>query len=483
MKKQITSAIALAAMVATFSSCGDAEKPKEGEEAMKTAPPAGIIKPVPLPDPQISGYSYPTDSLVINNWINTNNNDSIALHGWGIWTSLNMSSGQQYEGQDLRVFETWLTPQDMQALMLASESKNLRMENVKTSRGKLSSPNQFLHAKKARLKAGMVSSAQEDERVVGFVKYDPTAAQFAVSNKLFDSLVLQSMLDQGKTEIPQFPNTGMTLKPVFEIVTQDTLQACGGYYKLNVWTGLPPKPISYPEGSWPGYVYVDPNNGGQGNGSVDIGGKHRTPQTTYNLNDFVHFKLDKQTAAELKANFNMQAKEGDIAILVAMHVTSKEITRWTWQTYWWAPNADNPPAPSSAAIAAMRPSQLQGAPRHYAMSQAYTFINPNQPLTGGNNIGTSIYAFNPYLEAGFDPGVLGNSAIVITNGKKVVNNYGVLTNCMSCHANANYAPASVTTGPGYLGDTYIDMNSPAYKGTLKLDFAWSIQGNLIGVKR
>jgi len=80
-----------------------------------------------------------------------------------------MSSGQQYEGQDLRVFETWLTPQDMQALMLASESKNLRMENVKTSRGTLSSPNQFLHAKKARLKAAVEGGIHWDAKREEFV--------------------------------------------------------------------------------------------------------------------------------------------------------------------------------------------------------------------------------------------------------------------------------------------------------------------------
>lgn len=482
MKKRIVTSLLLATAIGIVS-CNDEKKPEGEEKAMAVAPRAPIIKPVPLPDPQIPGYKYPEDSIVINGWINSIDEKSIANHGWGIWTALNMPSGQKIDGQELRVFETWLTPQDMQALMLADEKKNLTVENVKATRGSLQRPNQFLHARLSRLKAGLAVSPHDSARILGFVKYDPTAAQFAVKNKLFDSLVLQSMLDAGKTEIPEFPNTGMTLKPVFEIITEDTLQAGGGYYKLNVWTGLPPKPMSYPEGSWPGYVYVDPGNGGQGNGSVDIGGKKRTPQTTYNLNDFVHFKLDKQTAAELKSSYNINAKEGDIAILVAMHVTSKEITRWTWQTYWWAPNADAPPAPSSAVVAKMRPAQLQGAPRHYAMSQAYTFIYPNQPLTGGQSVGRPIYAFNPYLEAGFDPSVLTDTAIVVYNGKKLVNNYGVLTNCMSCHAHANYAPASVTTTPNYLGDAYIDMNSPKFNNTLKLDFAWSIQGNLIGIKR
>ena len=120
------------------------------------------------------------------------------------------------------------------------------------------------------------------------------------------------------------------------------------------------------------------------------------------------------------------------------------------------------------------------------MAPAYTFIYPNQPNSGGNNIGTSIYAFNPYLEAGFTFGPVGSNAAlndpayVITNGKKVDNNWGIRTNCMSCHAHANFAPATVaqTQLPQYLGDTYVDLHDTIYGKALKLDFAWSIQGNM-----
>ena len=75
----------------------------------------------------------------------------------------------------------------------------------------------------------------------------------------------------------------------------------------------------------------------------------------------------------------MTAKPGDIVILVGMHVTSRENTRWTWQTFWWAPDPLNPPAPSSKAVAAHKPKALTGAPAHYAMAITYYMVNPKEP--------------------------------------------------------------------------------------------------------
>ncbi|MBS1903710.1 MAG: hypothetical protein JSS75_08415 [Bacteroidetes bacterium] len=439
------------------------------------------IKPVPLPDPGIPNFHFPEPEATIDQWINSNDMPKEYLHSWGIWTALNANSGQKYNGEDLRVFETWLTPDDMAAAINAKQQKApIALEAVPRNRGTLKDPNQSLHARHMhKLKLGQEIPQPVQNRILGFVKYDPTAAQFTIDNTLLDSTTLQSMINAGKTDIPDFPNTAITTKPVFNIITKSTLDSNGGYYKLPVWSGPNDTSIGYPSSAWPGSVWVDPKNQGQGHGGVDTG-QGRSPQNTYNLDEFVHFKLDKKSASYIKASYGIDANEGDYAILVAMHVTSREIKRWTWQTFWWAPNADAPPAPSSKAIADARPSQLTGAPRHYAMAVAYTFIDPNQPYTNGNNIGTSIYTFNPYLEAGFDTSVFYEKAIVMTKGKPIVNDVGVHTNCMSCHALANFNPGNlVPTGPGYMADTYIDMDGKRFKGVLKLDFLWSIQGNII----
>lgn len=472
--KKTTLAITLAVIVLGWTQCNETKK---GEET--TTNPEFII-PVPLPDPGIPGFKFPEDSVVITDWVNNREEDKMASHSWGIWAALTSETKQVVNGQNLLAFETWLTPEDMQkATKALSNNKELAMESIKVQRGRLERPRQFFHN---NLSVGEnvsdPTTAQHQVGVMVTVRYSPTASSFTIKNKLLEEKVLKQMLADGKTSIPDFPNTAITLKPTYEVLSKDTLDKNSGYYKLNVWTGAPADDSTqgYGEGSWPGYVYVDPNNNGQGNGSVDMG-QGRTPENTYNLKDFIYYKLTKDEAKNLDSTFNADIREGDPVILVAMHVTSKEIKRWTWQSFWWAPDANTPPDPSSAHIASLRPSQLQGAASHYAMSYAYTFLYPNQPYVGGDNKGTSIYAYNPYLEAGFAVNNPLAPAYVMTNGVNINNSSGVRTNCMTCHANANY-PGTAGT-PGYMGDTYIDLRGADFKNTLQLDFAWSIQGNLI----
>jgi hypothetical protein len=208
---------------------------------------------------------------------------------------------------------------------------------------------------------------------------------------------------------------------------------------------------------------------------------------TVNLNDFIHFKLDTAMAAYMNASDSTEgvknAEPGNIAILVAMHVTTKEISNWTWQTYYWAPNPDTPWSPSSFLAASLRPAQITGAAAHYAAVSAYTMVLPNQPITGGTNTGaTPMIGYNPYLEAGFsglgpvgDPNTDFNIPSLLIPSRPPV---GIQTNCMTCH--------SLATEDGMIGystDQYISMDSSFFIDRVQLDFAWSIQGNKIRKKR
>jgi hypothetical protein len=481
MKKVIILVLLLAPLI-ILEYCGNKTKPVENSNHTSIDTSVVPFKPVLLPDPGITGFHFPEEESVIDGWIKNNDQQNIYKHAWGIWTALTMNSGEKYNGQNLRVFETWYTTDEI-ANAIEAKLENKALKISKRGRNVLKDPGQFVHARKRKLKLRSDIPAADSSRVLGFVKYDPTAAGFTIKNTLYDSLTLQNMINSGKTDIPDFPNTAITIKPVFDVITKQELDANQGYFQFKVWSGPPAQPIGYPDNLWPGCVYVDINNNGKGNGSIDIGCKHRTPENTYNLSDFISFKLDAENIESIKNNMQgfKAVNEGDVAILVAMHVTSREIKRWTWQTYWWAPDAENPPAPSSKAIADSRPPQLKDGARHYAMAPAYTFILPDQPFTGGNNIGTSIYAYNPYLEAGFDESVFSPpAATVITNGKSIINNVGVRTNCMSCHAHANFNPGNIMpNAPEYIGDTYIDMNDPKFKGTIKVDFLWSIPNNII----
>lgn len=472
-------------------------------------PVAAQITPVPLPDPGVPGFKLPEAEATILGWVTqmTSGTDpqgeafnKVHLHGWGMWAALTQETDQVFEGQKLRVFETWVTPEDLLALppgpgpVTGPEKVRALLAAPRPARAPLQRLRQFDHARElralreggakareaAKAKAGMAAETP-GETVVGFVKYDPTAAAHIVAQGLLSKAALDTLLKAGASQVAAFPNTALALKPVFNDTSGSLVD--GRYYQLPVWPGPPAAPEAFPPSAWNASVWVDIQGGGQGKGEVDKVGKAdgstRTDATTYPVSSFIYFRLTAEeaklaNAARAAGDKRAAAQEGDYQILVGMHVAGREITRWTWQTFWWAPNADSPPPPSTAAIAALRPAQLDEASRHYAMALAYSNLAPADPYVGGANTGESVYAYNPYLEAPFGPADLPDSIPGMSNGQVVQNNVGTQTNCMSCHGAANYAPDSVHTAPKYSGDRHVGLDDPRFHGTLQVDFLWSI---------
>lgn len=452
------------------------------------------IVAAPFPDPKIPGFQFPEPESTIVDWIYQMTNkkpqaaDSFAkihLHGWGIWTALTLETDQVFDGQKLRTFETWPTPQD---ILAGPQEPNgaARMLSMPRARSAFQPFHQFGHVKGTKDTRDMRRAAKmidPDKTITGFVKYDPSATAHIIQQGLFSKKNLDALLQGGANAIPGFPVTALALKPVFKPVQP---LVGGRYYKLPVWPGPPDMPQEFPYTQWKGWIWIDIQGGGQGNGQVDStgaeDGSSRTEATTYPIASFIHFKFGAEDAASANAAMKAMGGKttvaaGDFSVLVGMHVAGREITRWTWETFWWTPTPDDPHLPSSPEIAKLRPAQLQGAPRNYAMALAYNMVAPVQPYVGGKNAGESVYAYNPWLEAGFGPSDLPDSIPGTFKGKKVQNNFGVQTNCMSCHGAANYTSASSPTAPGYSGDRYIDLNDPRFKKTLKADFLWSIPGN------
>ena len=82
------------------------------------------IVPAPFPqDLNIPGFNFPEPAHVVNQWLINQTapepasaakaDASITKHMWGIWTGLTRETDRTYNGQKLLVFETWLTPQDI----------------------------------------------------------------------------------------------------------------------------------------------------------------------------------------------------------------------------------------------------------------------------------------------------------------------------------------------------------------------------------
>lgn len=421
-----TSGVLMMGLVGLCAACGD-----------DPAPTPGAIEPAPLPNPQVPGYSFPETESAIYGWVEDDDASSVALHAWGLWTALTAETQQVVDGQNLRVFETWLTPAD-----IISDAEDAA-RNLRPS---------------ATLNQHSTSSTAVDARVTGFVKYDPSAADFAQTNALFSKAALNQLLLDGARDIPAFPNTAVTLKPVFMKLSKSE----GQYHQLPAWPGPPDPATAFPPADWGQCIWIDLNDSGAGpaQSAVDTSctDGSRSDSTTYGLGRFVSY-VDGDT----------------VYVLKAMHVTTKETTRWTWQTFWWTPNPDAPQAPSSASVAAARPSQLTGAPANYAHCSSYQMVTPVQPETGGMNAGQPVYCYNPWLEAEFGPSQLPNSTPLAGQANEV----GVQTNCMSCHAYASWSKdnAENTQDTFYTGDRYVDLQSTDFDGLLRLDFAWSIQQN------
>lgn len=452
-----------------FSCKGEIEKTEPGKETNTEAKENAFvyqsITPQSMPDLGINGFNFPEDSVVLNKWIHDGKNDSIHLHGWGIWTGLTSNTDIKVDGEEsfLRVFETWMTPEEM-ITDIKSDKQLFRAHN-RSNRANLKRPHQFSHF------ASDASSVNDS--IHESVSYNPSASEFAIENKIFMATTLYD-LSQSKKEITFFPNDAITIKPVFKL-----LNASSGETTFNIaaWNGTTDELIGFPEKDWNSYVTIDVKNTSSASNGV------------FPVSDFIHYKLNKEDAYFFNKEFSenagnkFNAKPGDIAVLVGMHVGTREITNWTWQTFWWSKTPDAPNAPSSTSIANIRPDELKGAARHYAMSVAYFMVNPNEPTNGTNIEGETLYAFNPYLEAGFGPDVFDKDISYVNTKNGKVNTYaGVRTNCMSCHRMATVNPDKLgTSNPSktpYVGNSFVSKNDSLFNGQLLLDFAWSIEGNL-----
>jgi hypothetical protein len=174
-------------------------------------------------------------------------------------------------------------------------------------------------------------------------------------------------------------------------------------------------------------------------------------------------KLDSTTITAMRA----MMRPGNIGLLVAMHVTGKEIVNWTWQSFWWSPTPND-------SLGADRPASIRSPWNNYQMTVAYWMTNP--PSAGAQGRGN--IAYNPYLETSL-------GGVIDTNGVTDAPWFGPETNCMSCHRVAAWKDTVYFQGtdtaafgpanPRYVPASYIDPGNATFlAGFTKTDFLWSV---------
>lgn len=443
----------------------------------------GVITPADIPP----GYGYPGDRNQIQTWADQWEIAKITQHTWDMWAGMTADSGQSADGSKLPYWETWCGTAEVFGGTCGKATRPSRPFRVAS---------QLTH--NALLKA---STAEPDTQVVSFNKFNPSMAQYLQAQHqgpgtagpynytLVSSLIAlnnawpanTATVDRKVEEAPYQPASssavgfaGIETKPVIFLVKAT------GLTPMPLWQGpaASTSPTSPTPNTWTTCVLLDPASTGGSNVAPipatpqQIAQKVTMPYacTTYLYAPLSTIYSFKMNAAEADAWNTAQkgiggsggtASAGDYGVLGGMHVNSKEIVNWTWQTFWWQPGADTPnnfPG-SKAGMTA----NVQGPWRNYASCSAY-----NQ--TQGKASTTMVVCFNPFLETA-------------TSGIPS----GLSSNCMSCHGTATAAAGTnnqlkfLPYPPNYqkpisFGEGAVPID-PRFAGYTRTDFSWAIPSN------
>jgi hypothetical protein len=425
-----------------------------------------IIIPQPIP-PQ---FNFPSPAATINSWIASGNTDAIRGHAWDLWAGLTANSGQMSGGQELPIWETWYGSDDVFPPSAPTSAGGLMAFVASKPRllRDFVSPHQFHH----NVVRGAAAAAGQDtaSQVVSFNKFDPAAATFIAApqpgpngqifsyNKQASLQALNAAWPAGASGQTRgtndFPIEAMELKPVFKFVKAT------GLTPQPLWQGPAgaTNPANPTPGTWTTCVLIDP----AGTGGIRPATAAEISQAqnvgplackTYLYGPLSLFYSFKMTAEEAKAFASAQGgspSAGDYAVLVAMHVNSKEIPFWTWQTFWWQPGADAPNG--FPGTKAGLPASVASPWNNYA-----TCANYDQTTTPGGP--TMQVCFNPYLET--SPGIP----------------VGITSNCMSCHGTARIlANQDNETYPSAYNAPISFFQDTTYFNSISThtDFSWAI---------
>lgn len=264
--------------------------------------------------------------------------------------------------------------------------------------------------------------------LLSLVRFNPPAFRHIRANRLYSRTTLDRInagfgdgTPPARRRIAPFPRDAMAIKLVFAVVRQH------GLTPISVWDGPPGDPAAAdPPSSWPREVPVDPE------------GASADPRAVP-LARFYHLRLG---AGDLDAarRADPDARVGDWLVLVAMHVSTREIPDWVWLTFWWHDRADEGPFVTG------RTAAVAGPWRSYLMDVTLSAETPRAP-DGGPRI-----VFNPYLET-------------FAGGRT--------SNCVSCHQGAVWTASGA---PPFLPPTRGRRpdGDPRFRDATRLDFMWSI---------
>ena len=414
--------------------------------------------------------SFPSRPDVVQGWIDRLDEGTIRAHGWDLWESINTPTP---DGQP--IWEGWHSGYEL--FELAQKQPLHRRTGVKD----FEIPVQFFHT--ASVDDPVPVSAAE--RPLAFNRFSPSLTQYIADHRLNQRRVLDSTYQamvarrvpiadrQIQTSADTVDALSVALKPVFQFIPGD------GPTAVPYWRGISaqtPTNLQNPEPyTWRQCVVIDPTGRLQPGTTARMPCNDEPPQDwpVVALDRFFSLRITEAQAAAFsqfaadsgddlgasdrgdRDSVLARVRAGNVALLMAMHVTGKEINKWTWQTFWWSPTPDAPPYGHD------RPASI-GAPwDNYVMNTAYYMVTPER---AGRN-GEPLISFNPYLETNLK-GTLQRQV----GSRDSIHWTGAISNCMSCHRLAANGGERLYVPNGYVDPGDVRL----FDGKLKTDFLWSI---------
>ena len=449
------------------------DKPAPAAKATPKGAAAGI-QPEDIP----SGFNFPTAQPTVDGWVAKNDTMAMRNHAWDVWGGMSAPSHAVIRLQHLPIWETWYGSEEVFVAAGAPLAAGPRTITRKFRR-----PHQFDHLRRAGV---AVPAGADADQIVSFNKFSGASGKFLMASHptppggasyLYTQQAALNTLNGSwaqtvpveNRKIVDFPREAIDTKPVMWLVKKTGLtpfplwQGTGADATTNAKNPTPT--------TWLNCVLVDPK------GDPKTGLRPATPAEVKQANVNAKLVCDAKRylyaplamiysfalSADEAKDFNqaqgvpgMTAEAGDYAVLAAMHVTTKEIVNWTWQTFWWS-GGKNPPNDFPGGSANLN-AKVQGPWRNYAMCTAYSMVVPATDPKG-----KPVVCFNPFLET--SPGIPD----------------GIDSNCMSCHGTARWPGNNNGGYPAtYLPNGYIQFNDPTWFATqTRTDFAWAIPGDAV----
>ncbi|MEQ1488258.1 MAG: hypothetical protein ABL920_07170 [Methylotenera sp.] len=506
--------------------------------------------PADVPVKELPNTVYKA-SAEIEQWKISNDSNQMKAHAWRLFAAL-MEPKYNNNGATIRTYDTWYTldeavPEigakiiqfDVNGMVSPRKKVKLTRTNV-DNLGGLSTPNQraphFLGATRrvtaAECAALPTPLPENDNRtlsetLVSDVKYSTAINKWIINNLMnkngqtVTSYNLKDKLVAGSPAALPFDDTkGVMVKPSYTIVKGAGPTIIGRWREdiavVNATAETVKSPVNANnqvagERTWVKEAVVFPPGMAM---SKTFYGRDGTILPKVNVTDFHYFKITAAIACALKSGINSELMspniqniaEGDYAVLTSMHISTREVDDWTWQTFWWEPK------PHTQADEKGLPSELKSKfttagwkpLSYFKLGVGYDYQTPD---------GKNIISSNPYLEGAFGlpkelEAVYGKNGAYDASGNETgVNVFirdvddkpilpythegnGLKTNCITCHKAAAYHDVKAipvkplgnlpATSKGKYPD-YGKLNGTEdlFKNKLQTHFMWGVANKVM----